>query len=128
MELARGQRVPLAELIATTTLRVEVDLRGVAVDVSCFGLDASNRLSDDRYLVFFNQPATPCGGVRLASPAGSATGFDLALDRLPGTIERLVFVAAIDGPGTMGELTSGQVVLTAGERRAVFAFTGRPSA
>jgi stress response protein SCP2 len=122
MQLARGQRAPLADLLSSTSFRVEVDLRGVVVDVSCFGLDAGNQLSDDRYLVFFNQPATPCGGVRIAAPTGSATGFDLALDRLPDTIERLVFVAAIDGPGTMGHLVSGRVVL--GERAAVFAFTG----
>ncbi|WP_295388824.1 VWA domain-containing protein [uncultured Thiodictyon sp.] len=124
MQLARGQRLSLAELIGSTTLRIEIDLRGVAVDVSCFGLDANSQLSDDRYLVFFNQPATPCGGVRIANAAGAAAGFDLALDRLPDMIERLVFVAAIDGPGTMSTLVSGQVALAAGERRAVFAFTG----
>ncbi|WP_295455926.1 VWA domain-containing protein [uncultured Thiodictyon sp.] len=124
MHLARGQRVPLADLIGSTTLRVDIDLKGLTVDVSCFGLDARSQLSDDRYLVFFNQPATPCAGVRIARTAGSATGFDLALDRLPDTIERLVFVAAIDGPGTMSELISGQVVLAAGEHQAVFPFTG----
>ena len=124
MQLIRGQRALLSDLTSSTTLLVGVDLQGVMVDVSCFGLDAKGQLSDDRYMVFFNQHATPCDGVRIANPAGYAAGFDLALDRLPASIERLVFVAAIDGAGAMSQLASGQVVLVAGEHQAAFVFTG----
>jgi tellurite resistance protein TerA len=39
----------------------------LVVDISCFGLDAAQKLSDERYMTFFNQPKTPCGGVAIAA-------------------------------------------------------------
>lgn len=125
MELTRGQRVPLPDLIRSTTFQVAVDLQGVACDVSCFGLDAQGTLSDERYLVFFNQPQTPCRGIEQIALAGFVSGFTLILARLPTTIDRLVFVAAIDGPGVMRQLSTGRVVVFDGDREAAtFAFQG----
>jgi stress response protein SCP2 len=125
MELTRGQRVPLSDLIRSITFRVAVDLQGVACDVSCFGLDAQGTLADDRYMVFFNQPHTPCGGIEQITLAGFVSGFNVALDRLPDRIDRLVFVAAMDGPGVMRQLSIGRVVLfDAGQEAGTFAFQG----
>ncbi|WP_210756730.1 TerD family protein [Caldichromatium japonicum] len=76
-------------------------------------------------MTFYNQPQTPCGGVSLAAPAGFDGGFRLALDRLPAGIERLVLVAAIDGPGTMRQLTQSRLALVAeGREQLVFPFQG----
>ncbi len=51
---SRGQKGKLADLGIGHTFTVEVDIGapGLSVDVSCFGLDASERLSDERYMVF----------------------------------------------------------------------------
>lgn len=122
MQLTRGQRLPLADLLPTDTFTVGIDLQGVAVDLSCFGLDAQGRLSDERYMVFFNQPRTPCGGVELRAVAGRAGGFGVRLGRLPGTIDRLVFVAAIDGTQTMRALTAGCVQLLGEQDRELGRF------
>jgi len=86
---------------------VELDLNapGMSVDVSCFGLDAQDKLADDRYMVFYNQLASPDGAVRLEL-AGSNSRFAVNLDALPPTIAKLVFVAAIDGAQTMRALGS----------------------
>ena len=108
MSLNRGQRVALPDVVSSMNLEVGIDLQGIAVDVSCFGVDAAGRLADERYMTFFNQPRTPCGGVQLGNPAGFGAGFRLALDQLPPSIDRLVFVAAIDGAGTMRHLTAGR--------------------
>lgn len=125
MELNRGQRVALPDFVSSMSIEVGIDLKGIAVDVSCFSVDAAGRLADERYMTFFNQPQTPCGGVQLASPAGFMAGFRLALDRLPSSIERLVFVAAIDGAGTMRQLTDGRVCLIeGGQIKAIFALRG----
>ncbi|MFC0251549.1 TerD family protein [Massilia consociata] len=102
---ARGQKGKLADLGCGTAFTVEVAIQapGMSVDVSCFGLDASERLSDDRYMVFYNQLASPEGAVRL-DLAGGAARFAVDLERLPATIAKLVFVAAIDGAQTMRAL------------------------
>gem|GEM_PF-5478211 len=43
---------------------VETKVSGSAVyDYCCFGLDAQGRLSDDRYMVFFNQTSSPAGEI-----------------------------------------------------------------
>ncbi|RZA33675.1 MAG: tellurium resistance protein, partial [Lysobacteraceae bacterium] len=95
---ARGQKGKLADLGAGSAFTVELDIQapGTSVDVSCFGLDAADRMSDDRYMVFYNQLASPEGAVRLEL-AGPLARFAVNLDALPASIAKLVFVAAIDG-------------------------------
>lgn len=108
---ARGQKGKLADLGCGQAFTVELDVQapGMAVDVSCFGLNAQDRLSDDRYMVFYNQLASPEGAVRLELGAGARFAIDL--DRLPQTIAKLVFVAAIDGVQTMRALGPSSLVL-----------------
>ena len=84
----------------------------MSVDVSCFGLDASDKLSDDRYMVFYNQLASPADAVTLNLSGGKAR-FAVNLDALPASIAKLVFVAAIDGAQTMRAL--GASSLTVGD-------------
>lgn len=89
--LARGER----RTLDTTrfTIRVEHDLPGL--DLSVFGLDAGRRLRDDRYFTFFNQPSTPAGEV-VAHFGAAETRFEVQLDRLPASVERLVVAATHD--------------------------------
>jgi stress response protein SCP2 len=112
MQLSRGQRIRLSDITPLSALRVEVELQGIQADVACFGLDAQGHLSDERYMTFYNQPASPCGGVVISNAAGKpSTGFDLILNQLPQTIERLVFTAALDSVGVMRQLTQGKIAL-----------------
>lgn len=101
----RGQKGKLADLGCGHAFTVEVDIAapGAAVDVSCFGLDASDKLSDDRYMVFYNQLSSPGGAVRLEL-GGATSRFAVDLEALPASIAKLVFVAAIDGAPTMRAL------------------------
>jgi stress response protein SCP2 len=124
--LSKGQRLPLANLVPDGVLQVGVAAQGLALDVACFGLDANGKLSDERYMTFFNQPRTPCGGVEARSgSAGDMTEFALQLARLPASIDRLVVTASIDGGGVMSQLQAGHVRLLAGGRElARFAFAG----
>jgi stress response protein SCP2 len=77
----------------------------------------AGKLADERYMTFFNQPRTPCGGVE-ARPGGSGdlAAFALQLGRLPSGIDRLVVTASIDGGGVMSQLQAGHVRLQAGGR------------
>jgi stress response protein SCP2 len=124
----RGQKAKLAGLGAGTRLRVGVRAAapGGAMDVSCFGVDAQGKLSDERYFVFYNQPASPEGAIRRAgAQGGDDESFDVELDRLPEGIQRLVFVATLDGSGTMSQLGEGHLRLMAGgDEAARFVFRG----
>jgi tellurite resistance protein TerA len=113
---ARGQKGKLSDLGCGTQFPVEVDINlpGALVDVSCFGLDANEKLSDERFMVFYNQLAAPGDAVKLDLASGKAR-FAVNLDALPDAITQLVFVAAIDGAPTMrsigpSRLTLGSVV------------------
>ena len=111
MDFTRGQRLKLEALgLADAAFSVTVELNAgpLTVDVACFGLDGARKLSDERYMTFFNQPTTPCGAVKLKGQGK----FDLDLARLPASIDALVMTLAIDGSGTMRQgRTSGPVCL-----------------
>ena len=123
--LIKGQRLALSGLVAGNAVQLGLAGAGLALDFACFGLNAAGKLADERYMTFFNQPRTPCGGVEAAAPSGDAAGFRLQLDRLPASIERLVVTAAVDGAATMAQLGSGHLrLLDGGRELARFAFAG----
>ena len=109
---SRGQKGKLADLGSGHVFNVDVEIanNGASVDVSCFGLDANDKLSDDRYMVFYNQLASPEGAVRLELGGGRAR-FAVNLDLLPASIGKLVFVTAIDGAATMRTLGASSLSL-----------------
>jgi len=111
-QFSRGQKGKLADLGSGHVFNVDVDIAAnvASVDVSCFGLDAGDKLSDDRYMVFYNQLASPEGAVRLEQSSGRAR-FAVNLDLLPASIAKLVFVAAIDGAATMRQLGASALTL-----------------
>lgn len=118
--LARGQRTRLADLglgAQPFTLSLDLQAQGLNIDAACFGLDAQRKLSDERYMTFFNQAQTPCGGVRQTAP----NSFRFDLSRLPDSIDALVITLAIDGGGAMSSLGACRATFDAA---AVFAFEG----
>ncbi|GAA2723285.1 TerD family protein [Streptomyces luteosporeus] len=127
-EFQRGHKARVSDLTAGTDLYVGVQVAGpgLTFDISCFGLDADERLSDDRYFVFFNQPASPEEAVQLLGPqAGDTESFRVTLDRIPSHIRKLTFTATIDGDGRMGQVGPGYLRLVAGGVEvARYAFTG----
>ncbi|HEV7721480.1 MAG TPA: TerD family protein [Iamia sp.] len=114
MELVKGHRGRVDQLTSATTLELGVTLAGPSTyDVSLFALDADGRLSDDAYLVFYNQPASPDGSLRVAARADGGD-FTVDLSAVPGWIHRLVLTVAIDGTGTMAQLGQGRIAVRAG--------------
>ena len=106
MDLQRGMRDQLEKYV---DLRQSVDIQmntsGSAVyDYCCFGVDGAGRLSDDRYMVFYNQPQSPDREITYAA-SGSGAQFVVNLEQLPDAIQKLVFTVSIDGNGTMSDIT-----------------------
>jgi stress response protein SCP2 len=105
MEIRKGQRSPIVQILQNTNqiFQIELFISGVEVDFSCFGLNANDKLFNDEYMVFFNQPQTPCDAVLFTTEICSAI-FSCDLNKLPEAIEKLSFTAAIDGQETHGFL------------------------
>ncbi|GLV94141.1 hypothetical protein Slala04_55950 [Streptomyces lavendulae subsp. lavendulae] len=127
-EFQRGHKAKVSDLTAGTDLYVGVQIAGpgLTFDISCFGLDANEQLSDDRYFVFFNQPKSPEESIQLlGAQAGDTESFRVTLDRVPASIHKLSFTATIDGAGQMSQIGPGHIRIVAGGEEVVrYAFTG----
>ncbi|MFI9826305.1 TerD family protein [Streptomyces sp. NPDC051913] len=127
-EFQRGHKAKVSDLTAGTDLYVGVQITGpgLSFDISCFGLDADERLSDDRYFVFFNQPKSPEESIQLlGAQAGDTESFRITLDRVPAQIQKLSFTATIDGAGQMSQVAPGYLrIVAGGEEVARYSFNG----
>ncbi len=127
-EFQRGHKAKISDLTAGTDLYVGVQIAapGLAFDISCFGLDANEQLSDDRYFIFFNQPKSPEESIQLlGAQAGDTESFRVTLDRIPANIHKLSFTATIDGAGQMSQIGPGYIRVVAGGEEVVrYAFDG----
>ncbi|WP_206306540.1 TerD family protein, partial [Streptomyces malaysiense] len=127
-EFQRGHKARISDLTAGTDLYVgvQIDCPGLTFDISCFGLDSEERLSDDRYFVFFNQPKSPEESIQLlGAQAGDTESFRVTLDRIPERVRKLSFTATIDGAGQMSQIGPGYLrIVAGGEEVARYSFTG----
>ncbi len=121
-QFSRGQKSKLADLGLSDTFTVCLDLNtpGFVADITCFGLDAAGQLSDDRYMIFYNQKSAPNNALKLSTQANQSR-FETRLNALPASIEKLVFCASTDAANGMRALGSCQMLL--GEA-ACFPFSG----
>ncbi|WEH35747.1 TerD family protein [Streptomyces sp. AM 4-1-1] len=127
-EFQRGHKAKISDLTPGTDLYVGVQIAGpgLTFDISCFGLDAAEQLSDDRYFIFFNQVKSPEESIQLlGAQAGDTESFRVTLDRIPANIHKLSFTATIDGAGQMSQVGPGYIrIVAGGEEVARYAFTG----
>jgi stress response protein SCP2/uncharacterized protein (AIM24 family) len=127
-EFQRGHKAKIGDLTAGTDLYIGVQIAGpgLTFDISCFGLDAHEQLSDDRYFIFFNQPKSPEEAIQQLGPqAGDSESFRVTLERIPPEIQKLSFTATIDGPGQMSQVGPGYIrIVAGGEEVARYAFNG----
>ncbi|MBA4115364.1 MAG: TerD family protein, partial [Rubrobacter sp.] len=128
-EFARGQKSKLSDLTSATELTVSLDVQAAGspdFDISCFGVDADGKLSDDRYFVFYNQKQSPEGEIEaLGAQNGDREAFRVNLAILPQKVQKLVFTVTLDGAGTMSQVSRGHLrLLSNGSEVARFPFTG----
>ncbi|MDJ0343213.1 TerD family protein [Streptomyces sp. H10-C2] len=127
-EFQRGHKAKISDLTAGTDLYIGVQIAGpgLSFDISCFGLDEKEQLSDDSYFIFFNQPKSPEESIQqLGAQAGDSESFRVTLDRIPPKIRKLSFTATVDGNGQMSQLAPGYIrIVAGGEEVARYSFTG----
>ncbi len=85
---------------------VDMKVKGNAeYDFCCFGVDENGKLSDDRYMIFYNQRTSPNAELSVEDIADGVR-YTLNLSTIPDFINRLVFTVSIDGDKTMGEMNT----------------------
>jgi tellurite resistance protein TerA len=97
--LTRGQNSPLTESVATVSI---TGLTPGAVDLFALQLTANGRVRSDADLVFFNNPNSPEGSVRLTGTDAAAVD----LTRIPTAITSIRFAVAMDSdnPGALAAI------------------------
>lgn len=120
MEIQRGQRDRLDKYLNMESgIVVMMKVSWSAdYDFCCFGLDVADKLSDERYMVFYNQPRSPCSEVTYSVIDGDGR-FSVSLGRLPSSVCKLLFAVSIDGDGTMGEVGMFSVEIFQGKEPAL---------
>lgn len=122
MSLQKGQKLKLDGNMAAAEIAVHCTVKApFHIDVSCFGLDVHGKLSDEAYMVFYNQTASPKDEVRLVADVPDSQ-FMVQLSRLPAQIDKLVFTAAIDPAHSQTMRELGSLEFRLGEH--VFALSG----
>ena len=106
--LTVGQRAPLGNLAIDDTIPITLKFTRqspIEMDISCFALDNAGKLINDDYMVFYNQPTSPCGQIKLthyesqpSTNKGVQAEFEINLSKLDANIDSLFFVLSADTP------------------------------
>ncbi|MDR1962099.1 MAG: TerD family protein [Gracilibacteraceae bacterium] len=126
MDLKKGQKIKISDLTQARALEIDISapMSKGSADVVCFAVDAQNRLSDDRYFIFYNQESSPDRSIS-AHTQGGRTVFAVDLGLLPPFISKLVFAAAAEDGAAIRDLATGRLALRAGQSElGSFSFSG----
>ena len=106
--LTVGQRTPLSNLAIDDSAPITLKFTRqspIEMDISCFALDAAGKLINDDYMVFYNQPTSPCGQIKLTHYESQPTAnkgiqaeFEVNLSKLANNIDSLFFVLSAYTP------------------------------
>jgi tellurite resistance protein TerA len=124
-QIQRGFRAKVPDYFDPSkeiVVRVRVAGRHV-YDTCCFGLDASDKIKREPYVVFYNQKRSPNGEVVLEGSGGDAV-YRVNLSSLPSDINKLAFTITIDGDGILKQADSITVELSQGSSSATLSLTG----
>lgn len=101
--LPKGANAPLTN---AGSVRVELCWQASRgnLDVVCFAVGDDGHVPSDDWFLFYNQLQAPDGVIRCAPPAAGLADCLIQLDRLPASIRKCVFAAALE-TGSFRNLT-----------------------
>lgn len=100
--LIKGQKVKISDYISEQEIEIVVGLKtSMTIDISCFGLDEKRQLSDDRYMIFYNQMRSPEDSIQMIENSNGNARFKVDLSKVPNPLKTMVFTAAIDGEAVL---------------------------
>ena len=110
MELIKGQKIKLNQIIEDMKLIMSCNIEigsGNELDMCCIGVDNEEKLSDDRYFIFYNALSSPEGAIIKEEGVNK---FHVDLSKVPEKIKKIVLCISIDGNGTMKEIQNGKLI------------------
>lgn len=112
VELSKGANIRLVDTDVAVVVDFAVDMAGV--DLFSVLLRGDGTAGSDRNLVFFNQPASTCGGVTMTQ----GLTVQLRLGAVPADVETIIVAAALDDavPGTFASRGGGVVTVRSARR------------
>lgn len=123
MQLQRGQKTQLQQLGLQFDLSIEIQIQApFTIDLSCFGLDQQQKLSDEAEMVFYNQPRNPDGSVEWQA---NQQQFVFKLQQVNlNKLQRFVICAAIDDPqAVMTQIQNGIINIKNPQGQTIASFT-----
>lgn len=126
MQVQRGTRDKIEKFFnVNQPLKIILQISGAAVyDYTCFGVDENEKLSDERYMIFYNQTVSPQNEIFYKEIDGGAE-FTINLEKIPVTVQKLIFTGSIDGAGKMNEIAACKISLAQdGKENLSAEFTG----
>jgi len=118
--LIKGQKAKVQDIIGSEVFEVGVFINAsMTIDITCFGLDEKKQLSDDRYMIFYNQMSSPEKSIEMTENNQNKGTFKVNLKMLPSTIKSLVFTATIDGEQKMSDIVSGDFYISVNGQKTV---------
>ncbi len=127
MQLQRGQRSKLTDLGLGQQFIVALEITGgnLSFDTACFGLDNQERLSNDAYMIFYNQTASPDQAITYSAPREHLYTLNLAV--LNSSIQKLVLTITAPEPYSLTSIDQGSIIMrqTNGTEVARYSFTGK---
>ena len=81
MNFLRGMRDKISKYVdVDSEICIEMSINGSSIyDFCCFGIDKSGMLSDDRYMIFYNQISSPNNEIHFVSGNNTAKFYILYL-------------------------------------------------
>lgn len=117
VEMSRGHVIDLPEdsqrLSLSASWQAPALTTGSAweVDVVAFALGADGQVRSDDDFVFYNEPSTEDGGLRLSVDGSCEQGLEIDLESLPDHTAVVRVAAAIDGEATFGDVGAIRLAL-----------------
>ncbi|QIK37076.1 stress protein [Caldichromatium japonicum] len=109
-KLPKGANAPLTSS-GSTRLEVYWDQTKGSAEVLCLAVDERGRVPSDDWFIFYNQPQSPEGLIRLQFNDPGRVEFRLQLDVLPTSIHRCVCAAALE-QGRFRDLVGLRLIAT----------------
>lgn len=110
MEFIKGQKIKLEQLVPNMKLTLKADINfskdNIDIDMCCFGVDKEDKLSDDKYFIFYNQLNSPEKSIKKVQDKNI---FEIDFKVLPATIKKIVLCVTIDGECTMKDVQNGSL-------------------
>ena len=116
IDLKRGQKETLPGLVVDIDCQINAPFE---FDMTLFGLDKDGKLSDDRYMIFYNQTKSPDNAMCMITNSK----FHIELNHIPTTIRKVALTLSSDD--ILAKLKSTTINIRVGEQEYVFQLNGK---